>query len=440
MSRFTLAKTLLVLMLIGGTSPGAPTAGAKPANAADAGMRVYPSRYYIIHTDMDTNDVKEAVIRMNKMAEEYHERTRGFSGEIRERLPFYLFRNQDDYFAAGGIPGSAGVFRGGDLLALTGDKPGPGTWHVVQHEGFHQFAAAVIRGQMPPWLNEGIAEYFGESIFTGDGFVSGIIPPRRLQRVQEAIRGKQYKSIREMMLLSQSAWNSKLTGGNYDQAWSMVHFLAHGEDGKYQPSFVKFMQAIGKGVNWQTAWKQTFGDADGFEPHWRDYWLGLPTNPTADRYEQAAAATLASFYARATIQKQRFGGYEEFLRTIEQEKVKTGDTEDDWLPPDLLTRAARSMERYEGKGTLIPTATKGPQISFLMSDGNRLLATSEIHRGHVSKVTVETDDTGAIVLRAKTLINEGKKPQARAMLQEALKSRPNSPAANDAREMIKQTR
>ena len=75
-----------------------------------------------------------------------------------------------------------------------------------------------------------------------------------------------------------------------------------------------------------------------------------------------------------------------------------------------------------------------------MPDGNRLLAASEIHRGHVTKVTVETDDTGAIVQRAKTLIDEGKKPQARAMLQEALKAHPNSPAANDAREMIKQTR
>src|SRR5438270_3193033 len=64
----------------------APTAGAKPQTDANSSMRVYPSRYYIIHTDLSSDDVKEAVIRMNKMAEEYHERTRGFSGEIRERL------------------------------------------------------------------------------------------------------------------------------------------------------------------------------------------------------------------------------------------------------------------------------------------------------------------------------------------------------------------
>src|SRR5690348_3398747 len=208
MSRFTPALILAVLLLLIRSAPGAPAAAPKPAGDARSSMRTYPSRYYIIHTDLTVDDVKEAIIRMNKMAEEYHERTRGFSGEIRERLPFYLFRNADEYYAAGGIPGSAGVFRGGDLLAMMGDKPGPGAWHVVQHEGFHQFAAAVIRGQMPPWLNEGIAEYFGESIFTGDGFVSGIIPPRRLKRVQDAIRANQYKSMREMMLLSQSAWNS----------------------------------------------------------------------------------------------------------------------------------------------------------------------------------------------------------------------------------------
>ena len=33
---------------------------------------------------------------------------------------------------------------------------------------------------MPTWLNEGLAEYFGEGIFTGDGFVTGVISPERL--------------------------------------------------------------------------------------------------------------------------------------------------------------------------------------------------------------------------------------------------------------------
>ena len=34
---------------------------------------------------------------------------------------------------------------------------GSRTWHVVQHEGFHQFVFAVIRGEIPTWVNEGLA-------------------------------------------------------------------------------------------------------------------------------------------------------------------------------------------------------------------------------------------------------------------------------------------
>ena len=58
------------------------------------------------------------------------------------------------------------------------------TWHTVQHEGFHQFAHVVIRGDLPIWVNEGLAEYFGEAVFTGDGFVSGVIPPTAMTGIR----------------------------------------------------------------------------------------------------------------------------------------------------------------------------------------------------------------------------------------------------------------
>src|SRR3712207_464689 len=70
----------------------------------------YEGRYYIIHTDLTDDDLKEAELRMSRMAEEYHERTKGFAGDIRSKLPFYLYRNEQDYYAAGGTRDSAGFF------------------------------------------------------------------------------------------------------------------------------------------------------------------------------------------------------------------------------------------------------------------------------------------------------------------------------------------
>src|SRR5438067_7157035 len=199
---------------------------AAPALAAE--LKVYEGRYYVIHTEFTGDELREADLRMGKMAEEYHNRTKDFAGTIDHKFPFFLYSNMDDYYAAGGIRGSAGVFDSASetLMAIVDEKTRASIWHIVQHEGFHQFARAVIGGELPIWVNEGMAEYFGEAVFTGDGFVSGVIPQERLERVREEIRGKQFASVKQMMLMKHAEWNRDLQAKNYDQAWSMVPFLA----------------------------------------------------------------------------------------------------------------------------------------------------------------------------------------------------------------------
>lgn len=438
------AGLLAVALLAGASLYAAPRKSSE--TAASAPMQVYPSKYYTIHTDLDTDDVKEAVIRMTRMAEEYHARTQGFSGDIRERLPFFLFKNPIEYYQAGGLPGTAGVFmRSGDgsskLMAIAGDQTNGTTWHVVQHEGFHQFAHAVIRGELPPWVNEGIAEYFGESLFTGDGFVTGVIPPSRLRRVQEEIKANRLKSIKDMMLTSHEQWNSEMQIENYDEAWAMVHFLAQGENGKYQDAFVTFMKLIGKGVQWPTAWKQTFGDAVGFEQHWKDYWLALPTNPTSDLYVQAVTATFTSFIARAATQKQTFDSFDEFLRDARADQVKTGQTIEDWLPPKLLREAVEAVPRAPVTWTLVhPPGGKMPELVAALNNGTRMVGTFAVVAGHAAKVNVDVDDTGTVIKQAESLIADNKKEQARTLLQKTLKAHPKSPSADDARKLIAQTK
>jgi hypothetical protein len=420
----------------------APAFGAlRPAGPqqTSGGLKTYSTQYYVFRTDLDTDDTKEAIIRMTKMVEEYHNRTSEFSGTIREKLPFTLFKDREDYYAAGGLPGSAGVFTGRALLAIAGEHTDARTWHVVQHEGFHQFAAAVIRGELPTWLNEGIAEYFGESIFTGDGFVSGIVPSWRLKRIQEQIKTNQFKTIRQIMLIPQSEWNSRLSSANYDQAWSMVHFLAHGANGRYQQPFVNFMKAIGRGVPWPNAWKQTFGDASGFEQQWREYWLNLPEDPTADLYAQATAAKLNSFLARAAAQKQRFDNFDEFLTVASNGKVKTGETIEDWLPPKLLEESVTWVKHSDAVKWSLTDGDKSPQIVATLPNDVRIIGLSAIRGGHVLRTWVELDDTGAVVKQASALIESGKRDDARLILQRALKAHPKSPAADEARKLIGNT-
>ena len=84
MKRMLVAASLLAFLLA--MPPVASGQGA--AGAGTAGLKQYQSPYYVIHTDLPDDEAKEAVIRMTKMAEEYRDRTRDFSGVIRSRLPF----------------------------------------------------------------------------------------------------------------------------------------------------------------------------------------------------------------------------------------------------------------------------------------------------------------------------------------------------------------
>lgn len=48
----------------------------------------YESKYYIIYSDLAAEVVEEAEHRITVMAEVYHQRTKGFAGQITRKLPF----------------------------------------------------------------------------------------------------------------------------------------------------------------------------------------------------------------------------------------------------------------------------------------------------------------------------------------------------------------
>lgn len=407
----TRQRWIVALIVLGfcGNAFAAPAVTPKPAAGK---MTSYDSPYYTVFTDLPLEDAKETIIRMTKMAEEYHERTKTlFSGTINQKLPFYLYASGDDYYAAGGMAGSAGVFMGTKLMAMSlrnrAGGVGTGTWHVVQHEGFHQFVHYVVRGDIPVWVNEGMAEYFGEGLWTGDGMQTGLLPNGRLKRVREKITSGKFKTAHAMMMLTHAQWNASLDITNYDQAWSMVHFLAHAENGKYQDAFANFMQDIGRGRPWEKAWEKAFGSAAGFEEKWKEYWEKLPDNPTADQYARATVATLTSFVGRAYTQKQGFDNFDEFVKT-EPSALKIGPA--DWLPTTLYTEMLQLTKTLQKEGytySLERGPTKLPQVVCLTPAGIKMVGSFTLRNGglQVGKVNIDTPKP----VPSKPAVTEGTK-------------------------------
>ena len=349
-----------------------------PALAAP--LKTYETRYYVLHTDLDQRAVREAEARICAMAEMYYERTKQFGGTIKSKLPFYLFGEAEDYYASGGMRGSAGVYNGERLMAIASPQYGDEVWHVVQHEGFHQFIHAVIGGDIPVWVNEGLAEYFGQSVFTGDGFVTGVIPPDRLARVQALISAGKMHSIDTMMTMTYSEWNSSLNVVNYDEAWAMVYFLAHADNGRYSSAFNKFIQDVSRGMKYEHAWKKSFGTGTReFEAKWKKYWLEMSAEASAPEYAKATAATLTSFLARAVSQKQTFDTFEAFQAAAQAGRIQQNSK--DWLPLALLEEALARASQY-GQWQI---AKRGGRYHLLgtLEDGTVCDGTFQIRSGRV---------------------------------------------------------
>lgn len=326
--------------------------------AAD-GLKAYSTRYYTIYTDASPAAVREADVRMTKMAEEYQRRTRDFSAGMAGKLPFYLYRNEEDYLAAGGRPGTAGMFTGDKLMAVAGEQWTAVTWHVVQHEGFHQYARLRIGG-LPIWVEEGLADYFGEALFTGDGYVAGVIPKWRLERVQQMIRGNRFRPLEDVMRYTPEDWNRDIKLDNYDQAWSMVQFLANGKGGKLQKPFEEYVKQVSHGRAAVQAWEQIFGTVPEFQEAWKQYWLEAGEKVSEEVYVQAAAQTFAAFLARAMEQGQKFKSFSDFAQAASSKKLRC--REDLWLPTELLWEALEGqaetstvwkLERKDGGNWLV---------------------------------------------------------------------------------------
>lgn len=317
-------------------------------------FRAYQTPYYVLHTDHDIDMVREASVRITCMGEAYYKRCKAFGGKISAKFPFMLFKEATDYYRAGAPFGSAGCYvytaRTGKLMARSDPAVGEDVWRIVQHEGFHQFVHMMMGGEIPIAVNEGLAEYFGHGIWTGDDLVVGVVPPDRLARVQALFKNHKMPSWRNTLGMSHAQWQQ---GGilHYDQAWAFVHFFVHADEGKYAGRFASMIGAMSKKMRWDQAFVRAFGrDIDGLEDQWREWWLALTPEAGQDLYDHATVQAMTSFLARADMRGRKFENAEAFFTAARQGQLITDPkhaTEWNWLPESLLKKTLTNAGRLK---------------------------------------------------------------------------------------------
>ncbi len=269
------------------------------AAAGLADLDKYTSRFYVVHTNLTKAQAVEFGAHMDLVYASFSKQFRALRGKKQRPQNLYLLRSHQDYQQTLRELGFDGTGTGG--VFFWGDRTGLATWvegkprnltlAVLQHEGFHQFAHARLGAELPVWLNEGLAEYFEHAIVVKQKVRTGIIDGDRLDAVRRAVDTNTAIAFDDLLNTTHAQWNGFVTSGvprgglQYAQSWLIVHFLVHGDNGRYRKVFGNYLVELSNGRDHTTAFRNAFGTLD--TAPFAQRWLGFLKKAEPDNFSEA---------------------------------------------------------------------------------------------------------------------------------------------------------
>jgi hypothetical protein len=296
----------------------------------------FNSRFYAVTTDLPDKALSKDIARhMDSVYAEYATRMAGFrpnpyaAVKPGERMPLYVIQRYEDYLAllqgfGFNAQNSGGVFfrgpGGSGLATWVEGQSRLKMYYVLQHEGFHQFADARLASNLPPWVNEGLAEYFGDALMVRGRLQPGKLDRERLDRMKRAVDEGAVLSFRELMSMDNQQWMARVTSGDkasslmYDMSWSVCYSLIHGGR-QYQAALSKYLELLNRGIEPPRAFEQVFGaNLENFESAWKKGLTRMESDAwySSVRHLQLMAAALKLFHEKG-IEVKSFSHLKEQL-------------------------------------------------------------------------------------------------------------------------------
>ena len=156
-------------------------------------------------------------------------------------------------------------------LSVEGEKQQ--TYTTIFHEYVHYLVNNNLgRGNVPPWFNEGIAEFYDQFIIEGDEKVTlGGLNNSHLYSLQQTkmIPFDQFFGIDYYSLHQQGKHSANIY---YAQSWALMHYLMLGNEGKRQPQLTAFLGLVMNKKSPREAFQQAFQtDYATMEKELREY-------------------------------------------------------------------------------------------------------------------------------------------------------------------------
>lgn len=242
---------------------------------------VFHTTHFDVESDLPLPQAIEAALDLERAYRAFYSllRTELEMKDIEERLAAQIHSDDASYPEPG--DGRLGYFSGGDqMLFVLGKQDLPITLaHEVCHQLFYYGTqlSRGSRGEIPAWVNEGLAQYLQFGVSRGS-FGMRVVPgtPQLDAFRTQATDDKPFGLTRMLTMQSSDFLGGKTVTLKYAQAYSLVHFMLHASDGKYRDAFFAFLRSAWLGKSSMSHFKDIVDeeldmDIDDFEELWQSY-------------------------------------------------------------------------------------------------------------------------------------------------------------------------
>jgi hypothetical protein len=225
------------------------------------GWRLLLTTRCAVRGDVAADDLRAAGVHSDAFIEAIEKQLAGDSEDLRFSVRLFKDRHAFDVYAScAGAKGADSFYDVRNAEAVLHWPAAGGPWRLLMHELAHAYLHRVFRRVEPPWLCEGLAEWFAAYTVGRDYAITPGGPHRaadeRLARAQAA--GKSL-GIRDLLRADREAFAGEEGALFYAAAGSLVRWIGAHQSGTRERAIWELVR--GKGLH--TLW-----DLDALEKEW----------------------------------------------------------------------------------------------------------------------------------------------------------------------------
>jgi tetratricopeptide (TPR) repeat protein len=279
-------------------------------SAADANQNWVEVRspHFAVASNGSENDARRVARQFEQMRAMFHTAFPPFRTDPPQPIYIVAVKNEatmksflPEYWATKGHTHPDGIYQAGhdkDFVVLRLDAQGLNPYHVVYHEYTHAMLHLNFTG-LPLWLDEGLAEFFGNTTLGEKESQTGTVNGDTLLYLQQ----KQAIPVETLLQVDHSSpyYNeSNRASVFYAESWALVHYLMMNPDARRQQLLSKFTAAWDRTQNQVEAAREAFGDLKRFGDvidgylHQRTFMVGVVKMQQQDESKSYAARHLSA--------------------------------------------------------------------------------------------------------------------------------------------------